>query len=122
MMKVRDLTVETPKFCRPEANLITAAETMSVSNCGLLPVVDEEGRVVGIISDRDICMILAARNERPSDVTVREAMSRRVYTCRLDDELKSALETMEKAHLRRLPVVSRDGSLVGMVSLGDVAV
>lgn len=119
-MKVRDIMVETPKFCRPDTNLAAVAEIMSVANCGLLPVVDEEGKVVGIITDRDICMTLAARNQRPSDVRAREAMSSRVYACALDDDLKTALELMEKGRVRRLPVIGRDGSLVGMVSLGDV--
>ncbi len=121
-MKVRDIMVETPKYCRPDTDLVQAAEIMSVNNCGLLPVVDEEGKVVGIITDRDICMTLAAKNRRPSDLRVREAMSSRVYTCALDDDLKTALEMMEKGRMRRLPVVGRDGSLVGMVSLGDVTV
>jgi CBS domain-containing protein len=121
-MKVRDIMVETPKFCRPESNLIAAAETMSVSNCSLLPVVDQEGKVVGIITDRDICMTLAGKNQKPSDIRVRDAMSNRVPTCALDDDLKTALEKMEKSRVRRLPVVGRDGSLVGMVSLGDVTV
>ncbi|HXF48429.1 MAG TPA: CBS domain-containing protein [Verrucomicrobiae bacterium] len=100
-MKVRDIMVETPRYCRPDANLITAAETMSVGNCSLLPVVDQEGKVVGIITDRDICMTLAGKNQKPSDLRVRDAMSGRV---------------------RRLPVVGRDGSSVGMISLGDVSV
>jgi CBS domain-containing protein len=121
-MKVRDILVETPKYCRPDANLIVAAETMSVNNCSLLPVVDHEGKVVGIITDRDICMTVAGKNQKPSDLRVRDAMSSRVLACTLEDDLKTALETMERGRVRRLPVVGRDGSLVGMVSLGDVTV
>lgn len=119
-MKVRDLMMGSPKSCRPETNLASAVETMWTNDCGFLPVVDEEGRVAGVVTDRDICIALGTRNRRASDVLVREVMTDRVYACAAEDDIHSALETMEKHQVRRLPVVSLDRKLVGILSIGDV--
>ena len=119
-MKVRDIMTKAPTFCHPDSNLAAAAEKMWAHDCGLLPVVDNELGVVGVITDRDICIALGTRNQRASDVLVREVMTERVYACAPEDDIHSALETMEKHQVRRLPVVNLNGKLAGILSIGDV--
>ncbi|HXF48431.1 MAG TPA: CBS domain-containing protein [Verrucomicrobiae bacterium] len=119
-MKVRDIMVNTPKYCRPDANLASAVELMWVNDCGFLPVVDFDNRVTGVITDRDIAIALGTRNQRASDVLVRDVMTKRVYGCAPDDDIHTALQSMEKHQVRRLPVVNPDGKLAGILSIGDL--
>lgn len=119
-MKVQDIMIAAPKCCRPDTNLAAAVELMWVNDCGFLPVVDHDGRIAGVITDRDICVALGTRNQRASEVCVREAMTDHVYTCAADDDIHSALKSMEENEVRRLPVVTPDGELMGVLSIGDV--
>ncbi|HLG94362.1 MAG TPA: CBS domain-containing protein [candidate division Zixibacteria bacterium] len=119
-MKVRDIMMSAPKYCRPDTNLASVVEILWVNDCGFLPVVDRDERVAGVITDRDICIALGTRNQRASDVLVREVMTERVYACAPEDDIHSALETMEKHQVRRLPVVNLNGKLAGILSIGDV--
>jgi CBS domain-containing protein len=119
-MKVRDIMVKAPKTAHPDTSLATAADTMWAYDCGALPVVDDEYEVVGFITDRDICITLGTRNQLASEVLVRDVMSKRVYACAPDDDIHTALETLEKGKVRRLPVINPDGKLVGLITLGDI--
>jgi len=119
-MKVRDIMMSAPKFCRPDTNLAAAVEIMWKSDCGFLPVVDFENRVAGVLTDRDVCIALGTRNQKASDVLVRDVMTDRVYGCAVEDDIHTALQTMEKHQVRRLPVVNPDGKLVGVLSIGDL--
>ena len=120
-MLVEDLMTSDVEACRPDSNLAEAAGVMWRKDCGAVPVVDEEGGVVGMITDRDICMALATRRQYASEVRVGEVMSRGVYTCTPEDDVKEALETMRGRRVRRLPVVNSQGNLAGIISLGDIA-
>ena len=91
------------------------------NDCGALPVLDEKGAPVGIVTDRDICMASARRNRFPGDIAVREAMSPHPFVCKPEDDILAALSTMAARQVRRLPVVNREGSLVGIISISDVA-
>lgn len=119
-MKVRDIMMGSPKSCHPEANVASAVEMMWVNDCGFLPVVESDGRVSGVVTDRDICIALGTRNRRASEVLVREVMTPRAYVCTTEDDVHTALEAMEEHQIRRLPVVSSEGKLVGVLSMGDV--
>jgi CBS domain-containing protein len=112
--------MSSPRYCRPDTNLAAAVEMMWVNDCGFLPVVDVDNRVTGVITDRDTCIALGTRNQRASDVLVRDVMTDRVYTCATEDDIHSALETIEKHQVRRLPVVNLDGKLAGILSIGDL--
>jgi CBS domain-containing protein len=91
-------------------------------DCGLVPVVDELKTLLGVITDRDICIATTSRSVVPSDIQVRDVMSTgTVYTCRPDDDVRTALGTMGTHRVRRLPVVDRQNRLVGIISLCDVA-
>jgi len=119
-MRVLDVMTGTPYHCRPESNLGTATELLWIGNCGFLPVVSEAGKVVGVITDRDICMALGTRGRPSGEVTVAETMSTNVCFCAPDDDVRAALRIMREGHVRRLPVVTKDGALIGVISIDDV--
>ena len=119
-MLVESLMTHNPEACRPEANLAEAAAIMWRRDCGVVPVTDGEGSVVGVITDRDICMALAMGGRLASEVSVGEVMARGVETCTPVDDVREALELMRSRQLRRLPVINSGGKLVGILSMGDV--
>jgi CBS domain-containing protein len=119
-MKVVDVMMGTPYNCWPETNLGSATELMWTGNCGFLPVVGSDGKVVGIITDRDICVALGTRGKPSGDVTVAEVMSSNVYSCAPEDDIHAALRVMRDGHVRRLPVITKEGALVGVISMDDV--
>jgi CBS domain-containing protein len=119
-MKVKEIMTRDVGFCVPESSLREVARIMEARDCGCVPVIDA-GKITGMITDRDICLSLADRNSRPSQITAGEAMSRAVYSCRETDEIEDALATMRDQQVRRLPVTDRKGQLRGVLSLNDVA-
>jgi CBS domain-containing protein len=119
-MKVKDLMMGAPCYCQPETNLGSATELMWNANCGCLPVVSADGKVSGIITDRDICVALGTRNRVAGEVTVGEVISGKVHSCGPEDDVHLVLQTLKEAKVRRLPVVSQDGSLVGILSMDDL--
>ncbi len=119
-MKVRDLMTTDVTTCRPETNLAEAVREMWEKDCGILPVVNDEGRVTGVITDRDICIAVATRDRSADRIAVREVVQGHVHTCLEDDDVTVALKAMKAHKVRRLPVVTADGHLRGMLSLNDV--
>jgi CBS domain-containing protein len=119
-VRVGDVMTRDVRSCRPTDTLASAALTMSRGDCRFLPVVDQGGRPVGVITDGDICL-LGATDYRPlRDVFVSEAMSRPVQTCRSDQDIREALALMRSGRIRHVPVVGDEGLLVGLVSLTDL--
>ncbi len=119
-MKVRDLMTGEVEFCRPENNLAEAAAIMWRCDCGIVPVVDVERRLMGVVTDRDICMAVVMRNRLASEISVGEVMAGPVRSCNAADDVSDALDAMAREQLRRLPVVNADGTLAGILSLSDV--
>ena len=120
-MKVQDVMISPARSCTPEAAIVDAARTMWENHCGALPVLDDDGEPVGIITDRDICMVLVRKNRFPARIAVREVMTPHPFTCQPQDDVEEALTIMAEDRVRRLPVVSAEGHLVGIVSISDVA-
>ena len=120
-MQVQDIMVRDAKFCRLNNNLAAAAAIMWANDCGGLPVLDGGGKVVGMITDRDICIAVGTRNRMPSDIQVSEVAPQRIYTCAAGEDIHAALKMMQKQKVRRLPVVSKEGHLQGILCLNDVA-
>lgn len=120
-MKVQELMQTTVFTCVPSDHLRHAGEILGRIGAGVLPVVADDGRLVGILTDRDMFLALATRDVRPSELSVGEVMEREVETCRADEEVLHALARMERRGLRRLPVVDEDDRVVGILSLDDVA-
>lgn len=119
-MKVRDIMTTNVVSCRRGTDLATAARLMLDKRFGTLPVVDEHGRVAGIITDRDIAMAAATRQRNATHIAVHEAMSRHVKTCLANDDIGTALTIMEERRVRRLPVLDGDGRLAGILSIDDI--
>lgn len=89
-------------------------------DCGFVPIIGAAGKVLGVITDRDVYMASATRRLLPEQMTASQVMIQPVHTCRPDDTLEHALATMKQLRVRRLPVVSDDGQLRGVLSLHDV--
>ena len=119
-MKVRDVMTKQAASCGQEMNLAQAVELMWKNACGFLPVAGEGGNVIGVITDRDISIALGTRDRRASEVCVRSVMSPRLFTCTPDDDVHTALKTLKSEGIRRLPVIDREGMLMGVLSIDDV--
>jgi len=121
-MKVAQVMKQDVKTCRAQDTLNTAAQTMWDHDCGCVPVTDAEGHVVGMITDRDVCMAAYTRGQPLGALRIEEAMSAAVCTCRPEDTVADA-EMMMRAHqVHRLPAVDDGGRLVGILSLNDIAI
>lgn len=107
--------------CALDDNLAAAAIRMWDCDIGCLPVLDGGGQVVGMVTDRDICMAALTRGQRLQDIPVSVAMAKEVLSCSPDATLVEAEEVMRSGQVRRLPVIDSDRSLVGIVSLNDLA-
>jgi CBS domain-containing protein len=119
-MRVDEIMTRDVKTCLADTNLAAVAALMWDNDCGVVPVVNSARRVVGVITDRDICIALGTRDVRPSEVTAGEVISGEIYTCCPDDDVRTALATMRKAKVRRLVVVNDQTALVGILSLSDL--
>jgi len=120
-MKVKEICTRAVKTCTRDTRLSDAGWAMWEGDCGILPVVDEAGKVVGIITDRDICMSTSTKYRPAAEIAVGEAFSDKVLTCRGHDDVRDALKIMRQAGIRRIPVVDAQGKLEGILSLNDVA-
>jgi len=119
-MQVRDVMTKRTVSCNPDTNLAEAAVLMWKNSCGFLPVIGEGGNVIGVITDRDISIALGTRNQRPAEVRVWDVMPKKLFTCTADDDVHSALTTLRASKVRRLPVIDREGALVGVLSIDDI--
>lgn len=122
MSHVKDLMSENPATCRMEDSLNRPAQLMWERDCGCIPVIDDLNRVVGIITDRDICMGAYTQGRALAAVSVSSVCTKQVFTCAPDDTLERAEALMAKHAIRRLPVTSEpDGRIVGVLSISDLA-
>jgi CBS domain-containing protein len=118
-MKVNQIMTTEPKTCSRSSTLAEAASLMWDGDCGTLPVV-EDGKLVGIVTDRDMFIALATRNKLASQMKVGEVARETVATCEPEDDVHSALATMKHNRVRRLPVVGFGGSVMGVISMNDI--
>lgn len=121
-MNVQQVMRREARTVASSVDLAAAGRLMAEVGCGVLPVVSDGARVVGVVTDRDLALTLSRLDRRPSEIPVSEAMSRDVHACAVGDNLRRALATMATFRVRRLPVVGADGSLEGILSLDDIAV
>ncbi|MGA2212647.1 MAG: CBS domain-containing protein [Bryobacteraceae bacterium] len=119
-MKVQDVMVKSVRFCNPDTNLASVAESFWEQGCGALPVV-ENGRAIGMITDRDVSIALGTRNAKAGDTYVRDVALPKVFYCLPEDDIHMALQIMRAQQVRRLPIVDHTGALQGILSLDDVA-
>lgn len=119
-MKVRDVMTSPVIRIHPEEPVTVAARTLAHYNIGALPVCGSDGKVCGVITDRDIVTRCLAAERSPANTMVREVMTGRVLSIQPDMDVGAAAHFMGREQIRRLPVVE-NGRLCGMVSLGDIA-
>jgi CBS domain-containing protein len=120
-VKVRDLMTHNVRICRPEDQLDTAAQIMWDNDCGCVPVVGENLKVVGMITDRDICMAAYFQDKELRGLTVSSAMSRKPVSCGADDDIAVAEKLLQDNQVHRLPVTDRGGAVIGVLSIDDIA-
>jgi CBS domain-containing protein len=119
-MLVEQLMTSEVEAGRPDSTLAEAAAIMWRRDCGVVPIVDAEGTVVGIVTDRDVCIALASRGQTAHEVRAAEVMSNPVHTCNAVDDVEEALALMRRQQVRRLPVLDARGRLAGLLSINDV--
>jgi len=106
--------------CSPGDDVATAAKMMQEHRCGFIPVVDSRGTVAGVLTDRDVCLYAADRLRLMTHISVRDVMSHPVFSCFADENVKATIATMANLHVRRLPVLDKQGRLRGVLSIDDV--
>jgi CBS domain-containing protein len=121
MLQIKDVMTPQAEVISPDATTEEAASLMKTLDIGVLPVCDEEG-LVGVLTDRDLVTRVLAVTRDPKAMLVGEAMTPSVVYCFEDDEVEHAATIMAGQQIRRLPVLDRNRKLVGIVSVGDIAV
>ena len=120
MVRVKDLMTPQAEVISPDATAEDAASVMKTLDIGVLPVCDEEG-LIGILTDRDLVVRVLAAKRDPKAMLVGEAMTPSVVYCFEDDDVERAALVMAGQQIRRLPVLDRNRKLVGIISIGDIA-
>ena len=120
-MQVKDLMTHDVEVVRPDTPLREAAEKMRSLNVGVMPVCDGR-KLLGMLTDRDITVRATALGRDPNSTTVGDTMTPDVAYCYEDQDVREAAELMQQLQVRRIPIVNRQKELVGIVSLGDLAV
>lgn len=119
-MKVKDVMKIDVGFCSAEDSLMKAADIMRSRDCGVIPVVDENKKVIGMLTDRDLCLAVVARNRKASDVKTGELMNGKPIVCAAEDKFEDVLRKMRKYQIKRLAAVGSEGELIGILSLSDI--
>lgn len=120
-MKIAEIMTRDVHTCTPADTLATAAQIMWENDCGSVPVVDREGRLVGIITDRDLAMAAQLQGVALRETSVLSAMARDVKACSPQDTPATVQAMMQQYRIRRLPVLDAERRVVGIVTLGDLA-
>lgn len=119
-MKVKEVMTPNATAIWLTESLTDAARLMWDNDCGVLPIIKDGRKVIGMITDRDICMAMAIRDTNPSSVSVEEVMTGEVYAVKPEDDVEQALQEMREHKIRRLPVLNPEGELEGILSMNDI--
>ena len=119
-MKLREIMTDRVVRINPEESVAVAARTLARHNIGILPVCGGDGRLCGVVTDRDLVTRCIAAGRLPASTPVRDVMTANVVSARPDMDTVAAAHLMGRQQIRRLPVLE-NGRLCGMVSLGDLA-
>jgi CBS domain-containing protein len=123
MKKCSEVMTKTPFCCLPTDAVSKVAQQMKKENVGSIPVIEssQTKKLIGIVTDRDLALQVVADERDVKSTMVVDVMTRKVVTCRVDDDIQKAVEKMAKYQLRRIPVVDNDHKIVGIISQADVA-
>jgi len=119
--QVRDLMTRNPRTVTEKDSVLDAARIMRDQDTGIVPVIDNGRKIIGLITDRDIVVRAVAGGKDINGIHVDEVMSKSVRTVKEDDSVRDVLNVMSGAQVRRVPVVNRNNELVGIVSMKDLA-
>jgi CBS domain-containing protein len=119
-MKLREMMTTPAIRIHPDESVAVAARTLNHYNIGILPVCGSDGRICGLVTDRDLVTRCLASGKSPASTTVRDVMSSRIVSAKPDMDAADAAALMAREQVRRLPVLE-NGRLCGVVSLGDLA-
>jgi CBS domain-containing protein len=121
-MKINDIMTSNPSWCVAQDSAVQAARIMQEKNVGIVPVVESPShhRLLGVVTDRDLCLGVVAMDRQPNTIRVEQCMSSRIVACRPEDNVQRAADLMCENQVRRIPVVDHDGVLQGMVSTADI--
>lgn len=120
-MRVEQLMSRNIHTCDAEADLSRVAQLMWEHDCGCIPIVAAGDELIGVITDRDVAMAAYTQGRPLAQIRVREVMAKPVHTCRPEDDVSIAQKCMRDHQLRRLPITDSTGSLIGLLSLNDLA-
>ena len=120
MAKIREVMTESPRTVRGDDTVADAAKLMRDEDAGIAPVTEDGGKLVGVVTDRDLAIRVIAEGKDPRSTKVAEIASEKVYTVEPQQDLDEALSLMAQHQVRRLPVVE-GGKLVGILAQADVA-
>ena len=121
-MKCSEVMTSDPKVCLATDMAIQAAELMKSEDVGPIPIVsDDKKTLVGLVTDRDLVLQVMAAGLDPKATRLEDVMTAQVAACQSDDDAETAIELMEKHHVRRIPIVDAGGKLVGIISQADIA-
>ena len=120
-MKVKELMTSIVRCCPEYSTLNTAAQIMWDNDVGCLPIVDKDDHVIGMLTDRDVCMSAYLQGVALNEALVTSAMSKEVFFCQADDDVAAAEKLLREKQVHRLPVVDSKGHPVGLISLNDIA-
>lgn len=123
VLKARHVMTPDPICCLPTDTAQTAAAILRDRRVGAVPVVQdyESRRLVGVVTDRDLCCAVVACNLEGKGILVKQVLTRKPVRCHVEDDLDVCIELIERYHVRRLPVVDGTGRCVGIISLTDLA-
>jgi CBS domain-containing protein len=123
MKKCDEVMTKNPVCCLPNDTAAKAAQLMKSGNIGSIPVIENEQtkKLVGIVTDRDLTLKIVSTGLDAKSTKVEAVMTRKVVTCRADDDLQKALDAMSEHQLRRLPVVDNENNILGIIAQADVA-
>jgi len=121
-MKCKDVMSKNVKWLHPDNTIEDAVNIMQEQNCGAVPVVNGDMRIEGIVTDRDITLFTVLQHKDPESTRLGEFMTKDIITCLADEDLENLVKRMREYQVRRIPIVDSNNKLIGMVSLGDLAV
>ncbi|HEY7161205.1 MAG TPA: CBS domain-containing protein [Acidobacteriota bacterium] len=122
-MKVSQVMTPEPACCLPQDSVDIAARLMRIQDVGMIPVVEGETvpKLVGVLTDRDLAILVVAPGLEPRKTKVSEVMTKNVVTCNENDSVQQALDSMKSHQIRRIPVLSQGNGVVGVLSQSDIA-
>jgi len=123
MKKCNEVMTKNPVCCLPNDMVAKVAKSMKRKNVGSIPVIENEKtrKLVGIVTDRDLALGVVAKELDTKSTKVEQVMTRKLVTCRAEDDLQKAMDAMSEHQLRRIPVVDKDNNILGIIAQADVA-